>query len=214
MVKVYRRKRISTRFVRAKRSDIMRKRRMGIRRGRMGGPAQPVQYFKRTLYMKANRVSSTAADTFAGVQFTLNDVPNVAEFTSLYDQYQIKGIKYSLIPRISETDPAQQSLPNIGSVIDQDDASAPTSIDQLTQYQNFRLTRGNKVHSRYWKPAIAQEVFGGGVLTAYAPRKNVWIDCNSAAVPQYGIKFFIQQTAVVITFDVKIDYYIAFKNVR
>lgn len=197
------------------RGKKMRIIRRNVARGRLGrAPVQPVHYFKRTLYAKAGRTSSTAADTFFGVQFTLNDVPNATEFTNLYDMYCIKAVKYTLIPRASETDTTQQVNPNIGSVIDYDDAGAPGSIDVMTQYQNFKLTRGNKIHSRYFKPAVAQEVYGTSLLTGYSAKKNVWLDCDNIVVPHYAFKGFIQQTSVAVSFDVKIDYYLAFKNVR
>lgn len=194
------------------------RKRKPIRRNRMfmrkpaRGVAQPVQKFKRSVYLKAAYTSSTLADSNFGKQFVLNDVPNVGEFTSLYDQYRILAVKVKLIPRASEADVSQQ-LPNIGSVIDYDDQTALTAINDYTQYQNFKMTRGNKIHSRYIKPRIAAEVFGGGVTTGFMPTKG-WLDVAYPAVPHYGMKIYIQQTAVAQSYDALIDYYLAFKNVR
>lgn len=180
-------------------------RRVGIR--------QPVQYFKRTLFVKAAYASSAVTDTLFSRKFALSDLANYTEFTSLYDQYKIRAIKFSLIPRVTEAD-TSQSVPTVSTCIDFDDNTAPSSIDDMVQYQNFKMTRGNKIHNRYWKPAVSSMAWNSGVGTAYTVSKNLWIDVGSSGIPYFGIKGCIQQSAVAQTFDLKVDYYMMFKNVR
>lgn len=177
------------------------------------GIKQPVQYFKRTLYAKGYKVSSTTADTFLSFPASLGQVPNSSEFVALYDQYKICGIKWTLMPRTTEAGVTTNSGV-VGSVIDYDDSNVPTATDQLAQYQNFRMTRGNMIHKRYFKPAISQLMYQSGVINAYGPKKGAWIDITYPDVPHYGLKAVIQQTDSVLTYDLKVDYYLAFKNVR
>lgn len=173
---------------------------------------QPVQYFKRTLYVKGWKNSSTTADVFWDFRATLTDVPSSSEFTALYDQYKINAFKLTIMPRSTEASVGQDSSV-IGSVIDYDDNVTPTNVTQLVQYQNLKMTRGSRIHTRYVKPKIATQVFQTGVLPGYGSSKS-YIDVASPDVPHYGLKGYIQQTATVQTFDLKVDYYLAMKNVR
>lgn len=178
---------------------------------------QPVQYFVRTSYQLAGySLAGGAAATGAARVFRLSAVPNAGEFTALYDQYQIKGVKISLIPRYTESSAgvAGQVIGNMWSALDYDDASVPANVDTLLQYQNVKRTRMNQVHSRFLRPMIANEIYNTGVATAYAPKRNVWIDCASDTTEHYGIKFWFDSSAAGVTFDVQVKFYLAFKNVR
>lgn len=204
---------------RAKRSSRP-KRRMPRRRNygyRNKVVKQPVQYFTRTSYQLSGYsiAAGGAAAGFARV-FRLSAVPNASEFTNLYDQYQVKGVKISLIPRYTESTAgtAGSLIGNMWSAIDYDDASPPANVDTLLQYQNVKRTRLNQVHSRFIRPCIANEIFNTGIATAYAPKRNVWIDCTSDTVEHYGIKLWIDSSAAGVTFDVQVKFYLAFKNVR
>lgn len=178
---------------------------------------QPVQYFTRQRYVTSFIVVPPGAGaTGFATSFKLNDLVNSSEFTQLYDQYMIKGIKVSLIPRYSQNPsapvPAQGG--NVWSVLDYDDVTAPTTIDTLMQYQNVKRTRTHMVHSRYFKPAVAAEIFNTGLTTNYNPKKNVWLDCNLDTTEHYGIKWWVDQTNAGVTLDLQVKMYLAFKNVR
>lgn len=178
---------------------------------------QPVQYFVRTSYQLAGySLAGGAAALGAARVFRLSAVPNASEFTNLYDQYQIKGVKISLIPRYTDSTAglAAQAIGNVWSAIDYDDVQTPVNVETLLQYQNVKRTRMNQVHTRFLKPMIANEVFNTGIATAYAPKRNVWLDCASDTVEHYGIKLWFDSSAAGVTFDVQVKFYLAFKNVR
>lgn len=201
-----------------------------IRRKRLARPMirrpmrslrQPVHYFKRTQYYSGLWTNSTTSDVFNNISFILASVPGYTEFTSLYDQYRINGVKITLIPRGNQSDigaastTAAQSV-GIFSVVDYDDTSLLTSLNQALQYQNCKMTRTHQQHSRYLKPRV--EV---NALSSTAPgNANVmpvrgWVDCDFPNTPHQGVKYVFQQSPnSVQTFDVKVDYYLAFKNVR
>lgn len=177
---------------------------------------QPVQYFTRTKYTPSQFAIATGVTGASGLNFKLSDLPNYTEFTALYDQYQIRAIKIQLIPRFTESAAATstQAIGNMWSVIDYDDSGAPGALNDLLQYQNVKRTRTNQMHSRYFKPKVADEVFGSGVATAYSAAKNVWLDCNNPVVEHYGIKFWFDATTAGVTYDMMVKMYLAFKNVR
>lgn len=175
---------------------------------------QPVQYFTRTAYSPGyiNLLAGGAA-VGSAYNFQLGQVPSFTEFTGLYDQYQIKAVKLTLIPRYTEVS-LGATQGNMWSVLDQDDSLAPANLDTLLQYQNVKRTRMNQIHSRYIKPSVATEVYATGIASAYAPRRNVWLDCTTAAIEHYGIKFWFDSRVSNTIFDMQVKYYLAFKNVR
>lgn len=170
---------------------------------------QPVQYFKRSTYTQTFQVTSTAGFTSNAVVFRLSDIPNSSEFIGLYDQYKINAVKVQVIPRINSAEIAQ-AVSQVASVIDYDDSVVPANMNTLVQYQNFKLTQGTKIHSRYLKPKISIPTTGAGTMVA----KSQWLDVATPDVPHYGIKYGFPQTPNAQTFDIKIDFYLAFKNVR
>lgn len=208
----------------AAKTKLIRRKRLARRpMGRIvRAPRQPVQYFKRSVYYSAWTANSTTTDIFVNYYGVLNVLPNVSEFTSLYDQYRINGIKVTLIPRGNQSDIGTASgtvAQSVGvfSVIDYDDISPLTSLNQALQYQNLKMTRSHQIHSRYFKPRILNSVLAnaGTGAVANAGSTRGWLDVNSGDVPHMGVKFVLQQSPnSTQTFDVKIDYYLAFKNVR
>ena len=111
----------------------------------------------------------------------------------------------------------QAIMPKVYSVIDFDDSNAPASVADVLQYENMKVTRANQWHSRYFKPAIADEVYASGITTGYGLRQNAWLDCNSSQVEHYGIKVFTEAgnaSTPRYDFDVVCKFYMEFKNVR
>ena len=195
-------------------------RRAVVGRGRIPGVKQPVQYFKRTDYLSGAITASSLADTFGTYVFSLAQIPDVSDFTNLYDQYQIKMVKWTIIPRGNSMD-VQTGLTtgqNMGvfSVLDYDDNTTPTTLDELMQYQNMRMTRSTQQHKRVLRPKLRNAVVGSaGVIANGNNTRHTWIDCNNTTVPHYGIKYALQQLPNGSQiYDLKVDYYLAFKNVR
>lgn len=183
------------------------------------GLRQPVQYFKRTVYNpQFIQLTPGLVATGAAYTFNLSAVTNSAEFSSLYDQYQIKGIKIELIPKHTEVIASTTVVQgNVHSVLDYDDSNTPIGLDTLLQYQNYRSTRMNRVHKRYLKPKVLHEIYRSAVSTGYAPKSNTWLDVAADSIPHYGVKFWFDGLpvgAATLYYDVKTTYYLAFKNVR
>lgn len=186
--------------------------------------AQPVQFFKRTTYTNAFLTTSTTAPSFKDLEFKLSDVPNFTEFTALYDQYCIKGVKVVFMPRFNVAlsnsidplnYPVSSQIPQVWSILDYDGAN-PTTQNAMLQYQNLKITKGTSYHNRYVIPAVVNEVYNSPTTTAYAPKKKVWLDSANTSVPHYGMTVMVPEanTSSSAAWDVKITYYLAFKNVR
>lgn len=183
------------------------------------GYRQPVQYFKRTRFYNASLTSTFAGGTILqGVPFTLGDLPDVTDFTALYDQYKILGIKVQWLPRGNSSDiGVQGNMARFFSVIDRDDDAPPASIDQLTQYESLKVTGTQHVHKRYFKPSVRREVATGIGTTANEVAMSPWIDVTNTNVKHYGIKIAVQPPAnagISVIYDAMVTMYLAFRNVR
>lgn len=216
-----------------------RPRRVARPRPRIGrARRQPVHYFKRMCrisdvtasYNSATGVSTAIAGTYA---LSLDSLPNYTEFTSLYDQYQIKGIKLTFVPSgnsyITSTISGVSTGNGFGrfhTVLDYDDSAVPASENELLQYQTLKTTAGYRSHSRYFKPKVQFSVADNdaiGTVASAAPRANVWLDCANPTIDHLGLKVWCSapvnsaattNTSCLITYSVYATLYLAFKNVR
>lgn len=217
-----------------------RGRRGGARRGgrrvrkmrMLRGVRQPVQYFKRSVWKAADIIASPGVGVNNNpdgsyrwnYSFSLNDMPGFTEFQALYDQYKIKAVKVSLFPKFSQSEGPDatmlnsNNLPQVMSILDYDSLATPWLISDLVQYQNLKVSRGNRVHTRYLKPRNLIQMYNGIASTGYAVSRSMWLDTSNSSIPHYGLYGIVDTsqvgTGVRVVYDVKIDYYIAVKNVK
>lgn len=203
----------------APRRRLIRRRRMARRPIRRMIPRNPnVHNFKRKLFLQ-DYIAVSGTQVAGATQFTISDLPSSTDFTNLFDQYRINKIVWKLIPKYTEvalvpgSATQNANLQQIHSVLDYDDATAPTSISQLTQYQNHKMTRGNQVHTRVLIPKVETMVNGA----SNAPKSYVWIDCDDTTVFHRGVKFIVPSpgtTGTTLYYDAEFTFYISCKNVR
>lgn len=204
-----------------KRMFRARKRALMRIRGRPQSLLQPVHYFKRSVWIPAWATVQAGADRFSSLNFRLNQIPNVAELTALYDQYKINGVKVEVIPQF-DTNTQAGTAPNVLTshimsqnwhCIDYDDAVVPTTMDTLLQYQNVKRQSCNRIIKRFIKPKFADTIFASGVISGYRPQ-NGFIDVTYDNVEHYGMKFGFSNNPMTLTYGLRMTFYIACKNVR
>lgn len=198
------------------RRRLLRKRKAGVMRSQLSVPT--VHAFKRTQYIPAYLiVPSGSSWTFGALAFNFDAMPNFTDFTSLFDQYKIRNMKVTLIPRYSETPIATGVGTSLGSsvitVLDRDDDTAPTSINDLCQYTNMRQTKGGKNHMRSWRPTVKVPVLGLSG-TDYSVKSAPWIDAASTDVKHYGLKYAIEQGSGAVVYDIKVEFNFLCKNTK
>jgi hypothetical protein len=140
--------------------------------------------FSRTA-SKGSFQATTVAIGALGLSFSLNDLPNVSEFTALFDQYRILQVTVSMVPNVTSSQP----LP-IYSCIDYDDASVPAASSDIYQKDTSQVNDGTQVIVRTLNPKSLVSAYLSAVSTAYSPEWGVWYDCDQPGVPHYGLKFF------------------------
>lgn len=183
----YRRRR-STR----RRPLIRRRRRVMTRRSRRIGYLRKtnVHHFKRTF--TGNTVISGTSAGFSGYGLTFDLLPNYTEFTALFDCYRINKILIKWVPNHNSSEMGSSAyLPEFYSVIDPTDASAPASLNEMYEYQTLKMTRGNQIHKRIWRPTVVGALKETNQTSAYdsQPKWRQWISTAQPDVLHYGIKF-------------------------
>lgn len=186
---------------------------------------QPRLYnFKRSCELKNITTVALVTPTEFQYTFRLSDLPGVSEFTALFDQYRIKGVRITFYPPVnvsfSSTGQAPLPIGEFYTAIDYDDGTVPTGLDDLQQYQTLRRTYFNRPHTRYLRPlAIQSGVYQTGVSTGFRSLpSSTWFDCGYPDVSYYGIKgaYAISQsnlqTAVLVRCTA--TYYLQFRKVR
>lgn len=166
--------------------------------------------------------------------FTISDMPDYTEFTSLYDQYRIFAVKVKIMCfNTNSLAPTQgQANGQLGAIvhhiIDHDDSNVPPSSDvgiqTLREYQqSYRVNtwngRNGLVLKRFLKPRIATAAYGGGAFGSYTNTKS-WVDSASNTVQHYGVKFIAAVFSPQASFDsnlvftTEVTQYIGCRDVR
>lgn len=136
------------------------------------------------------------------LSFSLNQISNPSEITSLFDNYRIKSV---LLKFILSSDNAQipivagmsSFLPIMHYTVDPDDAAVPTDMSQVLQNSYARTVRLGNIFDVGVSPRAnavvaanptATTVTAGGILPS-----TQWLDCGTPNIFHYGLKFWVDQ---------------------
>lgn len=212
-----------------RRRPRMTRRKRTVRRNKI---ARQVHKYKRIVNMGTYTASQSPATgtvpARGAFSFNMNLLPNVSEYSALYDQYKISGVSLKFIPKTNQFQGGTSGTPNtigygqIVTAIDYDDAVTPITKDQLLEFGSSKVTRSNKEHKRYLKPKMLQEIYINSSTTGRAPISAKWIDWSFPNAEHYGIKWFIDAPVVPtpatdsssISYDVYAVFYFMCKNTR
>lgn len=170
------------------------------------------------------KLSQPGDDTFnyAGytTTFSLSDVPNPGEFTSLFDQYMIKGIQYRWVirrdPAFATTAANKGFSPRVGWVHDHDSVQPVTAFTDIQQYPYYKEVNFNSNYLNtkwyYLKPAVCNSVYNG-VYNGYSAMWRKYLDSGYPAVPHYGIRAFYEGLYLGVTLNLECKYIIKLKSV-
>lgn len=165
--------------------------------------------------------------------FSLNDIPNVAEFTNLFDQYKLNAVMFQIkMTNVPENINAPNGnsvnygnfYPTLWYAPDHDDNNTRT-IAQLKEYDRARhkTLRPNKEINILLRPSTLQGVYNNSTIFGYACNfKKPWLDMAYPSMPHFGLKFAIDfeglttaaTTAQAFQFKINAKYYFSCKNTR
>lgn len=162
-----------------------------------------IHHFKRTfrvtdLIASYNATTGITTPISAGISVNLAQLPGSSEFTTLYDQYKIKGAAFKIQPLLTEGIASVLSgstnvwgFPKLSTVIDFDDVANPATEDVMLQYGSLKQTGAFKEHKRFFKPKVRlASLDTGGAIAATTPNANMWLDVANPSVPHYGLKIY------------------------
>lgn len=138
--------------------------------------------------------ATTSAVGNFGYEFSLDDCDIMggagsytSALTSMYDQYRLLKATVTFVPRFTEATISATGvqLPRLYTIVDYDSASLSLTEDQILQYQNVKVVRGQRVHSRSIVPAMRQDAEGS--VGAVTLKKKQWIDMANTSLTQFGI---------------------------
>lgn len=181
--------------------------------------SQPVHRFKRKVgYVE--QLDLSLPTKYATIKFQLSGLPNYTEFTALFDQYKIVGVDMQIIYSQNTSainDP--NGIPLMWYVIDRDDNTLPTSIDELRQYDNCQCIRLDKpFHIYITNPKYSSTAWDNAIASGYAQGRG-WLQTAYPGIDYYGIKTAIQNdfgqsdtTGGAVRYEA--TYYLLMKSVK
>lgn len=155
---------------------------------------KPVVTFKRTVQEGFNIVCDGINPSIGVFNFSLNDLPNSTEFSSLFQVYKLKKVSLNWRPEYTElTDAALVSNAvnvNFNSAFDQN-GNTPTSVNDILQFENCKSTGITKEHRRSFEPCL----FMDGTSPSHC-----FVSTNSTSTNFFGLSFGIPPTGIAMTF--------------
>jgi hypothetical protein len=154
-----------------------------------------------------------------GVSFTLNDVPNTTEFTSMFDQWRISGVEVHLIPRNNVT--TTGSTPSdtatyVMTWLDFDNvAFIGAGITDGLQSHTMQIHDCHSRITRKFVPRInLRSTDISGTEASGVSLYEGWCDSGAAGIAHFGFKVAIGGTtsASDVVFDIFTAFHLQFRN--
>jgi len=175
----------------------------------------PKKYTVVNNFFWGNIVTSTSSVTSGAVYVTLSSLPQTSSFATIFDSWRVLQFTVRFVPSLSML--TAVANPPLLTVIDYDDATAPTTTGALRAYDTLLVTpfgQAGGYVERTVNPKIAIAAFSGA-FTSYA-QASKWVDCASPGIQWYGVKYAIDMTAGSYNpaYDIEVDAVMQFKSVR
>lgn len=169
-------------------------------------------------------------------QLSMDNLPSVNEFTSLFDSYKIHAIRVEFRPRFDNfagNDTTDQILPGTTNqsgtrahvILDPRSTVSPTGVYGAAQLNSFmengrvRTYEGNRPFAVYWKPLIpASTVSDAGFPNSGMRVRAPFLQANTLNILHSGFHIYMtdQNLTGVFgnTFDVFVTFYMTWKNLK
>jgi hypothetical protein len=169
------------------------------------------------IYYPGNWTGGTT-DSFGAVSFQLNDLANVSAFTSLYDQYRLVKVEVLMYHNqlYNAADSGNTIKNHLWVAADHDDVTAWTSSSQAFQYQDVEHLCFNESGSKTIRPRVALAAYNGTFVGYANMPESTWLDCATANVQHYGVKYCIQASSTSTantSWKVFFKYFVEFRQV-
>jgi len=215
-----------------------RRKRINVNRSAIG-KVMPVHRFIRRSGLCASQVGappttvstiSVTATTSPAISYgwlgcSLSAMSGVTDFSNLFDQYRLNNFTITFSTRYSGTSPTTPFSGTLYTCIDTNDATVPSSINQLREYQNCKIhylnNKDKRTCSVSFRPKVSMTGSDLSGLTVQ-PILSPWINFTTAGINMsyYGIKYalviddLVQTPPIELILDIETKYDISCKNVQ
>jgi len=196
-------------------------RRVSVRRS--GSRLSAETTLNKTVFREDFITTGLISNTTGVMNVKASLINDISSLVAVYDQYRINYVTVTFIPKynmmgVTNAGGGRPMSALFGSCIDYDTGTAPTSMAQIADYNNFKFTRGLSIHKRTFKPR-PQTTYLVGATNVSSPfmttTNNPWIDCNQPDVDHYGMRWVVEDTDVEsVVYDCMIKINISFKNIH
>jgi hypothetical protein len=140
--------------------------------------------------------TSAAAGLYAfSVQF--NELPDYANYATVYDVYKLESLEFHFIPVTQPSLPATSIGYSFCLIAnDYDDATSPSGTSQLYQVPSLTVLGPGEKHTRKIRPhtAVAATSSSAAAITGAGNAVAGWFDITSSNIPHYGVKVVVSQS--------------------
>lgn len=190
-----------------------------VKRSRKG---MNVHYFKRTQAVTIPLVQAPwypiSHNNINFNNYTLGEINGVSEFTTLFDEYKICGIKHRIVFDKNSTDLGTTSfpIPELFMVNDYNDQSSLTTEGQALQYGNLKIKRLLAPIYKYFRPS--QNILSG-TSAVTTQTKSRWNSTAQTDIIHSGFKMSVRNNLAVSptvygNITIYTTWYIGCRNVR
>lgn len=164
---------------------------------------KPIVKFIRTVQSSSFDIACDGINPSIGViNFSLNDLPNSTEFSTLFQMYKIDRVDICYRPEYTElTDASVLSNAvnvNFNSAVDPS-GNTPTAVNDVLQFQNCKSTGITKLHQRSLNPYLLMD----GTTPCHC-----FVSTNSTSTNFWSFAYGIPPTGVAMTFRSTFRYHI------
>lgn len=178
-------------------------------------------YFTRRCAPIATIVGNPASAPFLyGSVFKLSDLPNVTDFSNLFDRYMLTYVKMAFYLKVdpSAQNAATATFPKIYLTRDYDnEAIVPSNINALREQAKciVRVLTPNRPVTIGIRPACQAMTQLNTTTNVRTPVWKQWIDFDSPDVPHYAVKWAIDDfTNTNYKLDIEYQYWFRCKDVK
>jgi hypothetical protein len=154
---------------------------------------------------------AAGAAALGAIGFQLSYLDQYTTFTALFDEYKVDWMQITFRPHANASPLTVNTVivPQLITVVDFDDSTAPASLAVLREYDNSQVSIF-ETQVRTFVP--------GWVDASGETLHNDWLDCAFTGIPFFGCKYGIEAGAGGQTslqyFSVQIRVQLSFRHVR
>lgn len=165
--------------------------------------------------------STATGDSLSILKFNLDDIPGYADLATVFDQYKIDKVELRFVPNGNTNalipGGPQQARARLYTAFDANDATVPSTLNEVLQYQNCSQTCYLEEYRRTVYPRLAVNSSDEEGIVTLGPA-NSWCATSQKDVDWYGLKIGVSASGNLAnttqTWLVLAKFYLSFKNIK